>query len=51
MSRKEVAHKAMCLNSTKENKKSKSMKSKASKAVLRAARGKALEALTEFKIG
>ena len=40
-SRKKEAHKAMCQNSTAENKRYKSMKNKANKAVLKAMREKA----------
>ena len=48
VSRKEDAHKAMCKNSTEENRRHKIMKEKAKKAVLKAMREKAEEALTEL---
>ena len=48
--RKKEAHKAMCQNSTEENKRRyKSMKSKANKAVSKAMRETAEEALTELQ--
>ena len=47
VSRKKEAHKAMCQNSSEENKRRyKSMKNKAKKAVFKAVREKADEALT-----
>ena len=50
VSRKKEAHKAMCQNSTEENKsRYKSMKSKAKKAVSKAMREKAEEVLTELQ--
>ena len=49
-SRKKEAHKAMCQNSTEENKRwYGSMKNKAKKAVSKAMREKAEEALTELQ--
>ena len=51
VSRKNEAHKAMCKNSTDENKRGyKSMKNKANKAASQAMREKAEEAPTELKI-
>ena len=50
VSGKKEAHKAMCQNSTYENKRRhKNTKNKANKAVSQAMRGKAEEALTELK--
>ena len=50
VSRKKVAHKAMCQNSTGENKRRyKSMKNKANKTVLKSMREKAEDALTDLK--
>ena len=52
VSRKKKAHKAMCRNSTKENKwRYKGMKNKAMKAVSKAIRVKAEEALSELRNG
>ena len=49
-SRMKDAHKAMCQNSTEENKRRhKSLKNKAKKAVSKAMREKAEEALTELE--
>ena len=46
--RKKEAHKAMCQNSTEENKRRyKNMKNRANKAVSKATRQKSKEALTE----
>ena len=51
VSRKKEAHKAMCQNSTEENKRRyKSMKIKAKKAVSKAIREEAEEAHTELQI-
>ena len=50
VSRKEDAHKAMCQNSTEENKRRyKSMKNKTKKAVSQAMREKAEEVLSELQ--
>ena len=50
VSRKKDAHKAMCQNSTEENKRRyKTMKRKAKKAASKTLREKAEEALTELK--
>ena len=50
VSRKKNVHKAMCLNSTEENKRwNKSIKNKSKKAASKAMREKTEEALNEFK--
>ena len=50
VSRKKEAHKAMCQNSTEENKRRyKSMKNRANKAVSKAIREKSEDALTELQ--